>query len=156
MKKLILSLIVLTAAGVLVGQSPSELKLWKSSDLKAYAPKLSARAGASKLATQSLATLNGKTLVMVHREATLDAEYHESDADFMIVQDGSCTMVAGGTVKNPKTTGPGEIRGPSIEGGQTYKLEVGDVMNIPAKTAHQVVISDGGKVTYLTLKVAAK
>jgi mannose-6-phosphate isomerase-like protein (cupin superfamily) len=156
MKKLICTLVVLIAAGALIAQAPPELKLWKAADLKAYEPKLTAKMSPQKLAVDTIGALNGEVVLMVHREATGEAEYHERLADFMIVESGSATMLVGGKMKDGKTTTPGEIRAPSIEGGETYKVAVGDVMSIPAKIPHQVVVSKGGKVTYLTLKVAAK
>ena len=46
------------------------------------------------------------------------------------------TQVLGGTVVDGKQTGPGQIRGSKIEGGQTYQLGKGDVMWVPAGMPH--------------------
>jgi mannose-6-phosphate isomerase-like protein (cupin superfamily) len=93
---------------------------------------------------------------MVHREATADAEIHENAADFMVVIDGGANLVLGGAIRDPKTTGPGEIRGSVIDNGRTYAIAPGDIVNIPAKTPHQVVVAQGKQVMYFLLKVAAK
>ena len=64
------------------------------------------------------------------------AEVHDNEADLFYVVDGRATQVLGGRVIDGKPTGPGQIRGPKTEGGQTYKLGKGDVMWVPAGMAH--------------------
>jgi quercetin dioxygenase-like cupin family protein len=65
-----------------------------------------------------------------------EAEIHEKVADVFMVMEGGSTMVTGGTVVGGKTTGPGEIKGTSIQGGHTYQLSKGDVMIVPAGVPH--------------------
>jgi glc operon protein GlcG len=82
---------------------------------------------------------NGGRNYMVHasrREAAGMAEVHEEDTDIVYVLDGTATFVTGGTVADPKTIAPGEIRGASIQGGETRKLVKGDVIIVPAGTPH--------------------
>jgi mannose-6-phosphate isomerase-like protein (cupin superfamily) len=160
MKKLIcapvLALALLTLAAQ-TGRAPDGIVVWKAADLKAYAGKLAPRvASPQKIATQTLANLNGNNVMMVHREATGEAEFHENAADFMVIVDGEANLVLGGTIPDGKTTGPGETRGTTIEGGKTNAVEPGDIVNIPAKTPHQVVIAPGKHITCFLLKVAAK
>ena len=64
------------------------------------------------------------------------AEVHDNEADLFYVVDGRATQVLGGRVIDGKSTGPGQIRGPKTEGGQTYQLGEGDVMWVPKGTAH--------------------
>ena len=64
------------------------------------------------------------------------AEVHDNEADLFYVVDGRATQVLGGRVIDGKPTGPGQIRGPRTEGGRTYQLSKGDVMWVPAGTAH--------------------
>lgn len=76
---------------------------------------------------------------MVHasrRDGAGQAEVHAKDADIIYVLDGSATLVTGGTVVEPKTTAPDEIRGRAIEGGETRVLGRGDVLIVPAGTPH--------------------
>jgi hypothetical protein len=49
-------------------------------------------------------------------------------------------LIIGGTVVEPRTTAPGEIRGKSITGGITKKMAPGDVFHIPAKLPHQMLV----------------
>jgi quercetin dioxygenase-like cupin family protein len=64
------------------------------------------------------------------------AEIHANEADLFYVVDGRATQVLGGRVIDGKETGPGQIRGPKTEGGQTYQLGTGDIMWVPAGTPH--------------------
>jgi quercetin dioxygenase-like cupin family protein len=70
------------------------------------------------------------------RDASPVAEVHANEADLFYVVEGSATQVLGGTVIDAKQTAPGQIRGPKTEGGQTYQLDKGDVMWVPAGMPH--------------------
>ena len=65
-----------------------------------------------------------------------DVEVHASEADLFYVIDGNATLVTGGTVIGGRTTAPGQIRGSSVEGGQTHHLSKGDVMWVPPGVPH--------------------
>jgi glc operon protein GlcG len=76
---------------------------------------------------------------MVHasrREAPGQAEVHTLDTDIIYVLDGTATFVTGGTVVEPKTVAPNEIRGSAIRDGQTHQLKKGDVIIVPNGTPH--------------------
>jgi uncharacterized protein GlcG (DUF336 family)/mannose-6-phosphate isomerase-like protein (cupin superfamily) len=76
---------------------------------------------------------------MVHasrREKPGMAEVHAKDADVIHVLDGKATFVTGGKVIDGKTTAEDEVRGSSIEGGETRQLAKGDVVVVPAGTPH--------------------
>lgn len=63
-------------------------------------------------------------------------EVHTLDTDLIYVQDGSATLVTGGTMIGGKTIEPNEIRGDSITGGETRKITRGDVIAVPNGTPH--------------------
>jgi len=69
-------------------------------------------------------------------DASPVAEIHANEADLFFVVDGRATQVLGGRVVDGKDTGPGQVRGPKTEGGQTYQLGTGDIMWVPAGTPH--------------------
>ena len=76
---------------------------------------------------------------MVHasrREKPGVAEVHSKDADIIYVLEGEATFVTGGTVVEPKTIAPDEIRGAEIKGGETRVIARGDVIIVPAGTPH--------------------
>jgi len=92
---------------------------------------------------------------MVHasrRDAPGVAEIHELDTDIIYVLDGSTTFVTGGTAVDAKTTGPGELRGTSIRGGETRKLSKGDIIIVPTGVAHWFK-EVRGPFTYFVVKV---
>ena len=77
---------------------------------------------------------------MVHasrREKPGQAEVHTKDADVIYVLQGSATFIAGGEAVDGKTIAPDEIRGSSINGGETRKIAKGDVIIVPHGVPHQ-------------------
>ena len=62
------------------------------------------------------------------------------------------TLIVGGTAVNPKSTGAGEVRAPSINGGERRQLAAGDLVNIPANIPHQVLVAAGKQFTYFVVK----
>jgi mannose-6-phosphate isomerase-like protein (cupin superfamily) len=136
-----------------VAQAPKGIVVWKSADLKAYAATLKPKVNEQKVASQALADFGAYNALIGHREGSGEAEWHDNAADFMVIQSGECTLILGGTIKDSHTTGAGEIRGTSIEGGQSYAVAPGDIVNIPAKTPHQMILPAGGQITYFVVKV---
>jgi glc operon protein GlcG len=77
---------------------------------------------------------------MVHasrREKPGQAEVHTKDADVIYVLQGSATFITGGEAVDGKTIAPDEIRGSSINGGETRKITKGDVIIVPHGVPHQ-------------------
>ena len=66
-----------------------------------------------------------------------EAEVHTRDTDIIYVIEGSVSFVTGGTVVDPKNTGPDEIRGTRLEGGTARALNKGDVIVVPAGVPHR-------------------
>jgi glc operon protein GlcG len=89
------------------------------------------------------------------RDAAGMAEVHTNETDIIYVMEGSATFVTGGRVVDGKTTAPGEIRGASINGGETRKLVKGDVIVVPAGTPHWFKEVQG-PLTYYVVKVISK
>ena len=76
---------------------------------------------------------------MIHasrREKAGMAEVHTQDADLIYVLGGSATFVTGGSVVGGSNIAPDEIRGSSINDGETKTLAKGDVIVVPAGTPH--------------------
>ncbi|MBL8115338.1 MAG: heme-binding protein [Acidobacteria bacterium] len=70
------------------------------------------------------------------RESAGQAEVHLHETDVIYVREGTATLVTGGTVTEPKTIAPGEIRGAAIANGEARTLAPGDVVVVPAGTPH--------------------
>jgi mannose-6-phosphate isomerase-like protein (cupin superfamily) len=92
--------------------------------------------------------------IMVHRggQATGNPEQHEGVTDVYFVTGGSGSVVVGGDIPNRRTVRPGEYSGDPITGGQTFKLEAGDILNIPPNATHATMADPGG-MTYVLMKV---
>ena len=70
------------------------------------------------------------------RDAPGEAEIHLHDTDIFYVREGAATLVTGGQVVGARNVAAGEVRGPSIEGGQELELRAGDVVTIPRGVPH--------------------
>jgi len=71
-----------------------------------------------------------------HRTGPGVAELHQQDTDIFYILEGNADLVVGGTVKEPQTIAPGEVRGTAIEGGESRTIGRGDVIVIPRGTPH--------------------
>ena len=148
-----LALAILLAGFALPAGDPPGFYLWKSAELKGFSKSLVPKMSEKKLASQSLANYGNYTFNVAHREATGEAEYHATQADVFFVQTGEATLVVGGELIDGKTSAPNEMRAASIKGGMEKKLAAGDVVTIPAKTAHQLKLDAGKQFTYFYVKV---
>jgi mannose-6-phosphate isomerase-like protein (cupin superfamily) len=146
-------LALLAASAVLGAADPAGFGQWKGAELRSYDKKLALKIDAQKIGSAPLANYGNHNLMVIHREGSGQAEYHEKQADLFIVQSGEATLVVGGTVMDPKTTEPNEIRGPSIKDGVSKHLGPGDVVHIAAKTPHQLMLDPGKQITYAVMKV---
>jgi mannose-6-phosphate isomerase-like protein (cupin superfamily) len=142
---------ILAAMAALPAGDPAGFNLFRSAELKGAERRLAPKIDAKKVAAETLAEWGNHRIMVAHREGNGEAEWHEKQADIFVVQTGEATLVYGGKVVDGKSTGPGEIRGPSISGGLEKKLSPGDIVHIPAKTPHQVMVTK--QFTYATIKV---
>jgi len=99
---------------------------------------------------------DGFAMMISHRDGNGRVEVHQITADVMVVQSGGATLMTGGEVVDPVTTGPNEIGGSAIKGGVSRLLAPGDVVEIPPGVPHQYFIEKGGQITYLLIKVTRK
>jgi mannose-6-phosphate isomerase-like protein (cupin superfamily) len=154
--KRFLAMIVILVLAPLWAADPPGYNFWSGAQLKDYGKILGPKLNAQKVATESLANYGNHSLMAIYREGSGEAEVHETQADFFIVQSGQAVLVVGGTVVGGRTTGPGEIRGASISGGEKKDLAPGDIVHIPPKIPHQVLLGEGQRFTYLVVKVDSK
>ena len=151
MKKLAIAMCVLVP---LIAADPAGFALWSGKQLKGFEKALGVKVDPkTKIATEQLAKFGNHSAMVAHREGSGEAELHETQADLFVVQSGEATLVIGGTVVNPKTTALNEVRGSSIQGGDKKKLGAGDMVHIPARTAHQLMVESGKQFTYVIVKI---
>ena len=113
----------------------------------------SAKVAAALAGGGSIVATKDFTVSGSHRNSPGQVEVHARETDIFYVTDGEATLVVGGTVVGGKTTAAGQIRGTDITGGQTQRLKKGDVVTIPAGTAHWFKELATPTISYLTIKV---
>lgn len=111
--------------------------------------------GGKAFASRDLVRYGNHYTMLAARESTGSAEVHEHEADVFVVENGTATLVTGGTVVNPQTQKAGEIRGTSISGGERHTLQTGDIIHIPAGVPHQLLI-EKGPFDYFVIKVTGQ
>ena len=87
-----------------------------------------------------------------HREAPGVVEVHTRDTDIIYMLEGSATLVTGGAVVDGKNIEPEEIRGKTINGGETRRITKGDVIVVPNGVPHWFTELNG-PVNYYVVKV---
>jgi hypothetical protein len=146
-------LILVTTAFVGIAAAPAVYDHWTAEQLKAHEEALH-KTMKDGLASETLGHWGNHLLLKTRREASSgQAELHERQADLIIIQTGQATIVIGGKIVNPKATAANEIRGTSVDGGERQALKAGDIVHVPAKTPHQVLLDAGQTLDYVVLKV---
>jgi mannose-6-phosphate isomerase-like protein (cupin superfamily) len=108
---------------------------------------------ASKVAAGgTLATATDYNVQMLRRTAPGQVEVHTRETDIFYVLDGEATFVTGGTIVGGKETQPNQLRGTSLDGGETYRLKKGDSIVVPAGVPHWFK-DITQPISYFTVKV---
>jgi len=157
MKKLwVLSLIAIPFAALAPQETvPPGFEHWGTASLQKVKDALASEAANDPhhFAVKQLSDYPNDSFLFVHREADGTPEVHETQVDVMIVQSGTATLVVGGTLVNGETVAPHEKRNGTIQGGVRQKVSAGDVIRIPPRTPHQLVLDGGHAFTYFVVKV---
>lgn len=135
--------------------APDGFKLWNGAALAPIVQSLGTKAAADShhSATERLGDFDHEYFLLAHRDADGQAEWHETEVDVFFVKSGSATLIVGGTMPDAQTTAPHEKRGNSIQGGTRQKLSAGDIVRIPARTSHQLLLDGAHDFTYFVVKV---
>jgi mannose-6-phosphate isomerase-like protein (cupin superfamily) len=133
----------------------ARFQLWSRSSLTQMAQELRTEAASSphQIASRRLADFPNDSFMLSQREADGVVEWHETQADVFIVQSGSATLVVGGTMVGGETVEPHEKRNGKIQGGARIQLAAGDVVRIPPRTPHQILLDGAKDFTYFVIKV---
>ena len=124
------------------------VEFWSGSAVKSSAERLEQEAGAKGMAGST----SGAASIW-RRAKSGEAELHKTKTDLLVIQDGSATLIFGGTIPDARTSAPNEIRGKTIRNGESRKLVPGDIVRIPAGTPHQFILEKGQQVAYFALKL---
>jgi mannose-6-phosphate isomerase-like protein (cupin superfamily) len=153
--KLISALLILVAFAIAKGAVPQAMKSdhWSSPDLLERAKHLQELAAAKGSASETLEKYPHHFTMLAFRNRSGGGEVHQNFADVFYILDGHASVITGGEVVEPKTTGPGETLGTAVKGGTLQEVKVGDVVHIPAGMPHQMMVPDGETITYFVVKV---
>jgi glc operon protein GlcG len=141
--------IAIAGAAAIGGSSTSMEKKSTSHDVF-YLPDDKVKAAFVK--GMPLVEVSGYKVHASHRDKGGEAEVHEGETDIIYLLEGSAVFVTGGKVVDGRSTGPGEIRGASVEGGTVRMLSKGDVIIVPKGTPHWFK-ELSGPINYYVVKV---
>jgi mannose-6-phosphate isomerase-like protein (cupin superfamily) len=147
------TLLMLICAFMALAAVPAGYDHWTTEQFRAREESLH-KTMKNGLASETLGNWGNHLLLKTRRESSSgQAEFHEKQADLIVIQSGQAMIIVGGKILNGKTTAPNEIRGTSIEGGERQALKPGDVVHVPVRTPHQVLLETGQTLDYFVLKV---
>jgi mannose-6-phosphate isomerase-like protein (cupin superfamily) len=127
--------------------APGSAGIFKANaDLQAALKK--AIAGTNDMATSPIALTDQYRVNIVHRPKPNGAIAHQGNTELHYIIEGSGTVVTGGRIVR-KTGAPA-----AIEGGETHKVVKGDVIIVPAGSAH-MYSEVNGEITYLEVRFPA-
>jgi mannose-6-phosphate isomerase-like protein (cupin superfamily) len=90
---------------------------------------------------------------IVHRIGYTQPEIHEEKWDLYVVVDGSGTLLVGGERIGWVDGLPQQDQHPGLSGAQAFRVTKGDVMHVPARVWHQLVLDEGQSMTYMLINV---
>lgn len=156
MKRLILLSLLSASMTLLAAQqtAPEGFEHWSKASLDGISSVLAREAASDPhhFAVKQLADFRNDSFLLVRREADGAPEWHENQIDIFFVQSGSATLLVGGKYLNGETVAPHEKRNGTIEGGTRIKLSPGDVVRVPARTPHQLLLDGSHEFTYFVVK----
>ena len=157
MKGLFLLALLVVPLVAVNSQAPAAVGFehWTPADLRAASQTLAEKAASDPhhAATKTLSDYPNDMFLLAHREADGQVELHETQADLFVVQSGSATLIVGGTLLGGETVAPHEKRNGTIQSGTRHKLNVGDIVRIPANVPHQLVLDGDREFNYFVAKI---
>jgi glc operon protein GlcG len=129
---------------------PGSAGTYKSNaDLQAVLKK--AIAGTNDMATSAVSNTDQYRINIVHRPKPAGAIAHPGNTELHYIIDGTGTVVTGGKIVRAAGAPAANA---TIEGGEEHKVSKGDVIIIPAGSAHWYK-EVNGEITYLEVRFLA-
>src|SRR5215471_19417973 len=137
-------LVAVVASGTELPKDKNAIGYWSNGDLRELEPVLHDRIdGPRKNSHIDLADYGSSAVTISRREGNGVGESHAQKDDFFIVQSGRAVLITGGRIIKPTESEPGETRGEGIDGGERRTLQPGDIVHIPARLPHQLLVEPG-------------
>jgi mannose-6-phosphate isomerase-like protein (cupin superfamily) len=134
-------------------QTGGKSEIFSAAQIRQQLATLGTQAAASGSAGQVLADYGSHKVQISVRTTSGGAEIHAHFDDVMIVQQGTATLITGGTVIDPKTGPDGETKGTGIQGGKSQTISVGDLVTVNAGVPHQIIVASGTTYSAVVVKV---
>jgi mannose-6-phosphate isomerase-like protein (cupin superfamily) len=133
---------------------PADLKTFMNSvDIQGLIAKAKARPPAPLISQPIVGTGGYRASLEYRSGAPAPASVHDTEAELMVVVDGSGTITIGGTLVDGKRTNPTNQGGSSISGGTPQHVVKGDMLIVPQGIAHQIAADSGTAVVLMTFHV---
>ncbi len=133
---------------------PPGFIMWDASELEERNSALGTRVGPDDSARETLADYGNPSgahrFRFIRRDGDGRPELHDNIDDVVYIQSGEGTLLVGGEMLGRR----GDV-GTAITGGSRYPVAAGDVLRIPAGTAHAYLVPEGGHITYVLVRVPA-
>jgi mannose-6-phosphate isomerase-like protein (cupin superfamily) len=140
--------------------SPSEFASWTAAQLNAIDKQLASKLDETRASNISLVSIGTaaaeRRALIFHREGPGLGEIHQRLTEMALVRSGSGTVVLGGKVVDGKLREPGELFGPSIDGGTRRPIAAGDVVYVPEGTAHLFIPDAGSALSVVLFRFPSK
>lgn len=134
-------------------QSGGKADDFAADQIKAKIAELSTQTAASGSAGGVLADYGSHRVQISVRTASGGAEVHAHFDDVMIVEQGSATLITGGTVIDAKSNPNGETNGTGIQGGKSQSIGQGDIITVNAGVPHQLIVPAGTTYAAVVIKI---
>ncbi len=108
---------------------------------------------AGPINSREIARFDGLSDMLGRRDTSGVSERHEQFADIFVVQRGRARLLYGGTAEGERSTEPGEWRGGTIRNGSESEIGPGDIVVIPARIPHHLLLAPGERFYYFVIKV---
>ncbi len=129
--------------------APVPFQLFTAQQLADDAKALAAKGGNNNLVAASVGLTCAVVMTTEINHSATDFEQHEGRDHILQIIDGSTLYEVGGTLKNARTTRPGEQLAPASDGATKLTLNKGDMLTIPRGTPHRRTTE--GTVTFLLI-----
>lgn len=150
MKAAVIAAVFLLGAMGAAAESPA---VYLQKDVKAKIASLIPLAETKGSSGATLADYGSYKLELSVRTASGGAEVHAHWDDVMMVEQGSATLITGGSVVHPKTSADGETHGSRIERGESRTLVAGDMVTVRAGTPHQLILKPHTIYSSIVVKI---
>jgi len=134
---------------------PEGFQHWTGASLRDLEQTLKSEADASAhhMSVRALGDFPQDKFMLSRRQTDGMPEWHENQADVFFVQSGSATLVVGGTLVGAENTEPHEKRNGTMQPCVTQIHTATDVLRIPPKVPHQLLLDGSPEFTYFVVKV---